>query len=163
MKQNASTCICWLTSGLREASGDTEHHVPPVITRMLDDFPDNYLCYVLNLHWDVLAYNEKADRYLHFSEAQPGMCNFLYLLFTDPHYQTRFTDWGTDAQRLLASFRRDYARTKHDPNIQRMITALCQESAALTRCGINTKYISPVTASVKLNITADGKPTEYAS
>ena len=78
--------------------------MPPVITRMLDDFPDNYLCYVLNLHWDVLAYNEKADRYLHFSEAQPGCVTFSICCLPIP-LSDRFTDWETDAQRLLASFR----------------------------------------------------------
>ncbi len=146
-----------------EASGVTEHHVPPVITRMLDDFPDNYLCYVLNLHWDVLAYNEKADRYLHFSEAQPRMCNFLYLLFTDPRYQTRFTDWETDAQRLLASFRRDYARTKHDPNIQRMITALCQESAAFDTLWNKHEIYQPCNGIREIEFNGRRETYEYAS
>lgn len=111
------------------ASANTEHTVPPAISRLIAEFPSHYLCYVLNLHWDVLAYNSQADEYFHFSQAEPYYRNFLYLLFMDPRYQERFANWSQVAQQLLASFRRDYARTKNDPNIKKLIETLSTESS----------------------------------
>ncbi len=121
----------YLLSHMREpaSTSQTEHRVPRVIQRMLADLPADYLCYMLNLHWDVLAYNEKADRYFHFSDYDPQQRNFLYLLFMEPRYQQRLANWESVAQLLLASFRRDYARTKNDPNIQQLITNLNENSA----------------------------------
>ncbi|MBN6363493.1 MULTISPECIES: helix-turn-helix transcriptional regulator [Providencia] len=110
------------------ATGQTEHHVPAAITRMINDFPSDYLCYVLNLHWDVLAFNALADKYFHFSSAEPYYCNFLYLLFMDERYQTRFPNWPLVTQQLLASFRRDYARTKNNPHIQKLVNTLSSKS-----------------------------------
>ncbi|OBU04978.1 helix-turn-helix transcriptional regulator [Morganella psychrotolerans] len=146
-----------------EATGETEHHVPAVITRMLADFPDSYLCYVLNLHWDVLAYNDKADRYFHFSDAAPKMRNFLYLLFTDPRYQTRFTDWDIDAQRLLASFRRDYARTKQDPAIQLLIRTLCERSPVFDRLWNIHEIYQPCNGMREIEFDGKRETYEYAS
>lgn len=110
-------------------TGITEYQVPASIQRIMDDLPADYLCYVLNLHWDVLAFNSKADQYFGFSSTTGQARNFLWLLFADERYQQLLPDWKTEAYQLLSSFRRDYALNKHDPNIQAMIRELTQISS----------------------------------
>lgn len=110
-------------------TGVTEQRVPESIQRIMDDFPADYLCYVLNLNWDVLAFNLRADQYFNFSKAPPYQCNFLWLLFSSTAVQVLFADWKLDASRLLASFRRDYALNKNNVQVQSMIEHLIQSSA----------------------------------
>ncbi|WP_204317458.1 helix-turn-helix domain-containing protein, partial [Serratia marcescens] len=47
----------YLLSHMREPTetGIVEYQVPDTILKILADFPPEYICYVLNLHWDVLA------------------------------------------------------------------------------------------------------------
>ncbi|WBA55361.1 helix-turn-helix transcriptional regulator [Providencia sp. 21OH12SH02B-Prov] len=141
------------------ATAKTEHHVPSAISRLIADFPENYLCYVLNLHWDVLAYNPRADDYFHFSEAEPYYCNFLYLLFMDQRYQELFANWPLVAQQLLASFRRDYARTKNDPNIKKLIKILTEQSTLFSQLWNKHEIYQPCTGVREL--VYQGKIADY--
>lgn len=145
------------------ATGNTEHRVPSAISRMISDFPDHYLCYVLNLHWDVLAYNTRADHYFHFSDAQPYYCNFLYLLFMDPRYQERFVNWQLVAQQLLASFRRDYARTKNNPNIKQMINALLEQSTLFSQLWHKHEIYQPCTGIREIAYQGKVENYDYSS
>ncbi|PHM51698.1 helix-turn-helix domain-containing protein [Xenorhabdus hominickii] len=88
-------------------TGQTWCLVSPLIKRIMNDLSP-HLTYVLNLHWDVLAFNQPADEIFHFSQFQGEQRNFLWLLFTCEHYHKLFCHWERDAYRLLASFRRDY-------------------------------------------------------
>ncbi|APC11556.1 helix-turn-helix domain-containing protein [Providencia rettgeri] len=145
------------------ATGNTEHCVPSAISKMITDFPDNYLCYVLNLHWDVLAYNSRADDYFHFSEAEPYLCNFLYLLFTDLRYQERFADWPLVAKQLLASFRRDYALTKNDPNIKTLVKTLVGQSALFNQLWNKHEIYQPCTGVRELVYQGNLEHYDYTS
>ncbi|EKT63003.1 helix-turn-helix transcriptional regulator [Providencia burhodogranariea] len=140
-------------------TGSTEHYVPSAISRMITDFPKNYLCYVLNLHWDILAYNSRANDYFHFSEADSHYCNFLYLLFMDSRYQERFTNWPIVAKQLLASFRRDYARTKSDPYIKQLIKILNAQSSVFNQLWDKHEIYQPCTG--VREVTYQGKLENY--
>jgi len=121
----------YLLSSMRQPleTGMTEYQVPAAIQRIMDDLPADYLCYVLNLHWDVLAFNRKADQHFGFSAVTGIERNFLWLLFADERYQQLLPNWEVEAYQLLASFRRDYALNKNDPNIQNMINTLLKVSS----------------------------------
>lgn len=133
------------------ATGHAENNIPNIITRIMDDLPNDYLCYVLNLHWDVLAYNDRADHYFHFSQNEPHLRNFLYLLFMDHRYQQRFVNWSIIAEQQLASFRRDYARTKDHPAIKDLITLLTNQSELFSNLWDQHQIYQPCTGIRELN------------
>ncbi|MGO2333834.1 helix-turn-helix transcriptional regulator [Providencia sp.] len=145
------------------ATENTESNVPPAISRMIKDFPNDYLCYVLNLHWDVLAFNTQADHYFHFSQAKSHRCNFLYLLFIDERYRERFNQWPLVAQQLLASFRRDYARTKNNPNIKKLINTLNSESTLFNDLWHRHEIYQPCTGIREINYQNQQQIYDYSS
>lgn len=155
----------YLLSHMREPTetGVTEHQVPATILRILSDLPSEYLCYVLNLHWDVLAYNPKADKYFYFSDHSAENRNYLYLLFMDPRYKTRIDDWENIADRLLASFRRDHARTKNDPNIRNLIATLSCSSPEFKRMWEKHEIYPPCDGTRTLNFDNKKECYEYTS
>lgn len=102
-------------------TGKTVHHVPDNIQRLMTDLPKSYIAYVLNLHWDVLDYNERAGRYFNFKAYDIYHRNFIGLLFTMPIFKERIANWETTAYQLLSSFRHDYIRAKEDQFMKGMI------------------------------------------
>ncbi|MFZ6049578.1 helix-turn-helix transcriptional regulator [Pseudomonas sp. CR3202] len=103
--------------------GKTWCIVPALVYRLLADLPMRP-AYVLNLRWDVLAWNNAADRLFGFS-AQPGeRRNLLWMLFADPVMRTLFAPWEEQARQILSSFRRDFVRATQDPNIAALVRDL---------------------------------------
>ncbi|AOA57324.1 helix-turn-helix transcriptional regulator [Acinetobacter larvae] len=144
-------------------TGDTEHDVPHLIQRMLLDLPANYLCYVLNLHWDVLAFNAKADQYFQFSSTTLAERNFLWQLFDNPLYQERLFDWSQDAEQLLSSFRRDFVRVKQHAQIQHMIASLNQRSATFRQLWAQHDIYQPCTGQRRLRYCNQVEQYAYTS
>lgn len=97
--------------------------VPALVRRLMDDLPARP-SYVLNLRWDVLAYNAAADRLFDFSAQPPGYRNLLWMLFAEPALQQVFVDWTEQAPRMLSSFRRDHARADGDPTVDTLVREL---------------------------------------
>lgn len=102
--------------------GKTWCVVPPLIHRLMDDVPLRP-CYVLNLRWDVLAWNPAADRLFGFSGQPAGQRNLIWMLFS-PHIRQLFNPWEEQAVRILSSFRRDYVRATQDPEMDALISRL---------------------------------------
>ncbi|AWS54177.1 helix-turn-helix transcriptional regulator [Proteus mirabilis] len=155
----------YLLSHMREPTetGIVEYQVPDTILKILADFPPEYICYVLNLHWDVLAYNQKADLYFHFSDYCTENRNYLYLLFMDPRYKTRINDWEHTADRLLASFWRDHARAKNDPNIRKLIAKLNCSSPEFKHMWEKHEIYPPCDGVRTLNFAGKNERYEYTS
>jgi PAS domain-containing protein len=80
--------------------------------------------YVLNLRWDVLAWNDAADRVFGFSVQPTEQRNLLWMLFTAPNMRTLFSPWEAQALQILSSFRRDYVRATQDPGITTLVRDL---------------------------------------
>src|SRR5690606_8878859 len=80
--------------------------------------------YVLNLRWDVVAWNAAADRYFGFAAREQPARNLLRLMFTAPDLRERLPAWEEDAPRLLACFRRDVAGTAPAPERLERVDAL---------------------------------------
>lgn len=83
-----------------------------------------HLAYVLNLRWDVLAFNDPADQIFAFGSHPPERRNMLWLLFTDPTVRERVNDWEEQAPLMLSSFRRDFARASQETDIQELVNEL---------------------------------------
>lgn len=106
--------------------GKTWCVVPPPVRRLMHDLP--HAAFVLNLRWDVLAFNDRADALFGLGAHAPARRNLLWLLFTDPLLRERFIDWEQQAPRMLSSFRRDYARATQEADIHALVAELEQVS-----------------------------------
>ncbi len=101
--------------------------VTPLVRRLLDDLPLRP-AYVMNLSWDIIAWNPAADRLFAIAERQPEQRNMLWMLFADPELNQRLMGWQEQAPQILASFRRDYARAPQDATMLQRIQALSDVS-----------------------------------
>jgi transcriptional regulator with XRE-family HTH domain len=97
--------------------------VPPLIHRLMGDLPTRP-AYVLNLRWDVLAWNGAADRVFGFAAQPVERRNLLWLLFTSPAMRELFEPWDEQALQILSSFRRDFVRATQDPDIAALVKDL---------------------------------------
>ncbi|MBC3219204.1 helix-turn-helix transcriptional regulator [Serratia fonticola] len=101
--------------------------VTPLVRRLLDDLTLRP-AYVMNLSWDIIAWNPAADRLFTLAERQPEQRNMLWMLFADPELNQRLIGWLEQAPQILASFRRDYARAPQDATMLQRIQALSDVS-----------------------------------
>lgn len=103
--------------------GKTWCVVPALVRRLMNDL-DPHPAYVLNLRWDVLAFNPSADALFAFSAHPPHRRNFLWLLFTDTLFHQRFAHWEAQAPGILAGFRRDFTRASQEADIRELVDEL---------------------------------------
>lgn len=103
--------------------GRTWCTVPAQVRRLMDDLPARP-AYILNLRWDVVAWNAAADRVFDFSAQPPGRRNLLWMLFADPALRQLFVDWSAQAPAMLSTFRRDFASAAGEPDITELVDEL---------------------------------------
>jgi len=103
--------------------GKTWCVVPPLVHRLMADLPMRP-AYVLNLRWDVLAWNAAADKVFAFSSVPTERRNFLWLLFTASSMRALLDPWEDQALQILSSFRRDFVRAAKDPDIGALVKDL---------------------------------------
>lgn len=103
--------------------GKTWCVVPPLVHRLIADLPLRP-AYVLNLRWDVLAWNAAADKVFGFSSFPVERRNLLWLLFTAPSMRVLLNPWEDQALQILSSFRRDFVRSAKDPDIGALVKDL---------------------------------------
>lgn len=101
--------------------------VSPLIQRLLDENPRP--AYVMNLRWDVIAWNDGANRLFGFTHRDPKKRNILYMLFADTDFQQRLPAWHEDAPRLLAQFRLDLAAAPDDLGMTTLVNLLKKHSS----------------------------------
>ena len=70
--------------------------VTPLVRRLLDDLTLRP-AYVMNLSWDIIAWNPAADRLFAIAERQPQQRNMLWMLFADPELNQRLMGWQEQA------------------------------------------------------------------
>lgn len=73
--------------------------------------------YVMNLRWDLVAWNQSADHWFRLNERADIERNLLRLVFRDDVLRERMPDWERDARKLLANFRCDLAVAPEDPTM----------------------------------------------
>lgn len=106
--------------------------VDPLVQRLLDDLTVRP-AYVLNLRWDVIAWNVSADRLFDFSSRAQQDRNVIRLVFADPDLRRRLPAWREDAPRLLAQFRCGLAAAPDDPAMLWLIEELTKISPDFRR------------------------------
>jgi transcriptional regulator with XRE-family HTH domain len=93
--------------------------ISPLTQKIMDDLVLRP-AYVINIRWDVVAWNRAADLLFQFSaKAEP---NLLRMTFADPALRRYALAWEKDAPRLLASFRRDFAVAPNDEALGNFIS-----------------------------------------
>ncbi|MFX4439364.1 transcriptional regulator, partial [Acinetobacter baumannii] len=83
-----------------------------------------HAAYIINLRWDVLAFNGPADSLFGFNRHDSGRQNLLRLLFTDPALRDAIVHWEEQAPAMLASFRRDFAVAREDADAKGLVAEL---------------------------------------
>jgi len=103
--------------------GKTWCVVPPLVHRLMGDLVLRP-AYVINLRWDVLAWNAAGNQVFRFSSYVPERRNLLWMLFTDPATRALFDPWEEQALQLLSHFRRDFVRATQEPDICALVKDL---------------------------------------
>lgn len=103
--------------------GKTSTTVPPIILRMLEDLAYRPT-YILNLRWDILAWNKAAEAVFNFSAHLEQDRNFLWLLFNDELYRKLMQPFDEQLVQMVNSFRRDYAKSPSDHETNALIERL---------------------------------------
>lgn len=106
--------------------------VTPLIQQMLDELTARP-AYVLNLRWDVIAWNAAADALFGFGAQPREARNILRMVFSDPDTRRRLPAWRDNAPKLLAQFRYDLAMAPDDPTMQALVEDLKALSADFRR------------------------------
>lgn len=101
--------------------------LPAMVRGVIDDLLDKP-AYVMNLRWDVIAWNAAAERLFGFSRYEPSERNMLWMLFADDRLSSRIVDWSGEASQILASFRRDFAKAPYDEDMIGLVDALERSS-----------------------------------
>lgn len=96
--------------------------VSPLVQRLMDDL--GRPAYVMNLHWDVVAWNAAADELFGFTTRERALRNILRIMFADPGMRRRLPAWHDDAPKLLAQFRYDFAVALDDPPLLALVEDL---------------------------------------
>lgn len=102
--------------------------VTPLIQQLLDDLQTRP-AYVINLRWDVIAWNSAADDIFGISSLESEDRNVLRLVFANPELRRRLPTWHYDAPRLLAQFRYDFAVAPDDLSMLGLVEELKKLSA----------------------------------
>ncbi len=102
--------------------------VDQALQQMLDAL-GIYPAYVVNAHWNVVAWNEVACRvFLNFAALAGRERNLLWLLFTHPTLRRLYVDWEGVARRVLALFRVSTAQVVGEQWFLELIEGLCEAS-----------------------------------
>lgn len=118
------------------------------LKRMIDalDVP----ALVLNLRWDVVAWNQLVGRiFRDYAKLEPCGRNLLRILLTDPQYQQDPDDYEAIANRVLAKFRVDFSQAADDPDINTLVAELNQSCPMFRRLWGRTEVSN---RSVGLNV-----------
>lgn len=142
--------------------GKTWCVVPDLIRRLMDDIAQ-YPSYVLNLRWDVLAYNDTANHLFNFEQHLPERRNLLWILFTDPALRKLFSHWDDEAPQILSSFRRDYAQASQETDIRELVDELKKVSPDFNKWWKQNDVHAPCNGTRELQVNGKTVTFEHTS
>jgi transcriptional regulator with XRE-family HTH domain len=103
-------------------------HVSPTIRRLVEHL-DPSPAYLLGRRWDYLVWNRAFSAVFGDLGLMPaGKRNHLWLMFMDPTRREQLTDWEKAARRQVARFRGDYASHVGDPQFDKLVESLLEQS-----------------------------------
>lgn len=131
---DAECCRLFLLAHRRPPPAEAYHwpSVTPLTQQLMDDLVKRP-AYVVNLRWDVVAWNANADRLFGFAARERADRNILRMVFADPELRRRLPAWREDAPKLTAQFRYDLATAPEDPAMLSLIDELKALSADFRR------------------------------
>lgn len=132
--------------------------LPPLAARLVQDLAP-HAAHVINLRWDVLAYNDPADRLFGFGRHPPGRRNLLRALFTDPALREALAEWESQAPAMLASFRRDVTAAREDAEARALVEELERVSPEFRLWWRSQEVHAPCTG-VRM-IRVEGRPVAF--
>lgn len=138
--------------------GKTFCTVPSLAARLVEDLAP-HAAYIINLRWDVLAFNRPADALFGFGGHDSGHRNLLRLLFTDPALRNALVDWEMQAPAMLASFRRDFAAAREDADARALVAQLEASSPEFKHSWRNQDVHAPCTGTRQIRV--DGAPATF--
>lgn len=119
------------------------HHRPPALDTFQQQSIDSLTqaimdelampAYIMDLRWNIIAWNRSADELFSFTERTLPDRNLLRMVFTDPQLRSRLPDWQQDAAKLVAQFRCDMAAYPQDPVTQNLVAEIKQLSPAFNK------------------------------
>lgn len=142
--------------------GKTFCIVPPLAARLVEDLAP-HAAYIINLRWDVLAFNGPANRLFGFGKHDPGHRNLLWALFTDPMLRETFVHWEEQAPAMLASFRRDFTAAQKDADTRALIEELERVSPEFKEWWRGQDVHAPCTGTRAINVGGAPVDFEYTS
>jgi transcriptional regulator with XRE-family HTH domain len=96
---------------------------PPEIVRMINRVAMPAV--VMNLRWDVLAWNRlNSIIFRDYATTPPAERNLVEILFTRQSYYTEPVEFEKMARRMLAKLRVDYSKSGDDPRFEALIRRL---------------------------------------
>src|SRR4051812_33621890 len=99
------------------------------LTTMLDAL-DPYPALVISPRWDILAWNRAEAALVGDLDAlPPARRNLMWLLFTEPAWNTLLVDWEQAASRSIAQYRAAMASHVGEPAWTGLVDELCATSA----------------------------------
>lgn len=138
--------------------GKTWCTVPSLVSRLMDDLAP-HAAYVLNLRWDVLAYNDPAGGLFGFGSHPSTHRNLLWMLFCDQKLRELLVDWQSEAQFMLASFRRDFAGARSDADMRSLVAQLEAASPEFKTWWQNPDVHAPCTGTRMVRV--EGRPAAF--
>ena len=138
--------------------GKTFCTVPSLAGRLVGDLAP-HAAYIINLRWDVLAFNAPADALFGFGRHGEGSRNLLRLLFTDPALRDAIVDWHEQAPAMLASFRRDFAAAREDPDAKALVAQLEAISPEFKHWWRSQDVHAPCTGTRRIRV--EGTPVTF--
>jgi transcriptional regulator with XRE-family HTH domain len=100
-----------------------EAQVTPALQRVVDAL-NPHPAFLIGRRWDVLTWNRAAELLFRFHEPCPPYSHNVVWRFFLRGARTLDSDWGTQAQNLVAQFRADYARYPGDVSFDEVIADL---------------------------------------
>ncbi|TGG91732.1 XRE family transcriptional regulator [Natronospirillum operosum] len=97
--------------------------IPPRVQILMDDLAARP-AYVINMRWDVIAWNAAADALFDFNSRNQEGRNLLRMLFADPELRRRLPVWREEAPKVLTQFRCDLAMAPDDPALVSLVDEL---------------------------------------
>ncbi|WP_428699255.1 helix-turn-helix transcriptional regulator [Stappia sp.] len=101
--------------------------VRPRVQQLMDEMADRPSC-VLNLRWDVIAWNDGADRLFGLTQRDMSGRNMLRMMFADPEFRRRLPSWRDEARGLVEALRRDFALVADDAGMREFVDDLVRVS-----------------------------------
>lgn len=106
--------------------------IGPRFQEILDALADKP-AFILDLGWNILAWNDAADTILHLASGDRCDRNLLRRVFTDPGLRARHNSFHEDGPRLIASLRYDLAIAPESPPLLALVEDLKRQSPHFRR------------------------------